>query len=325
MTIEKLKSGSYRIKEMRQGVMYSVTVGHKPTKSEARRLLEERTNIPTEHITAERAAASYIDARRSVISPTTASSYVSMVKNTPAGFLGLNLANITPVNFQRTVSDYSVGHSAKSTSNFASFWLSVLRFYGVELLAPKLPQKSSKRVYIPTEAEVFAIMEDNRGTEYEVPLFLACYGLRRSEICALTVDDLDGCVLTINKALVQDESKNWILKETKTTASVRSVVLPQEIADRIRQQGYVYNRHPEYIYRALCRSQKKLGIRHFPLHKLRHFFASYLHNLGYSDKQIQEMGGWASDRTLRQVYQHAMDLDSAKVQVAATFGRFISG
>ena len=35
MTIEKLKSGSYRIVQMHEGKRYRVTIDHKPTQKEA--------------------------------------------------------------------------------------------------------------------------------------------------------------------------------------------------------------------------------------------------------------------------------------------------
>ena len=42
MTIEKLKSGNYRISEMRNGNRIRITVDHKPNKAEARELLEHK-------------------------------------------------------------------------------------------------------------------------------------------------------------------------------------------------------------------------------------------------------------------------------------------
>ena len=63
-------------------------------------------------------------------------------------------------------------------------------------------------------------------------------GLRRSEICALTIDDVDGDTVSINKALVLDKDKNWVVKTTKTTASTRTIVIPSHIADLIRTKWY---------------------------------------------------------------------------------------
>lgn len=66
------------------------------------------------------------------------------------------------------------------------------------------------------------ILEYAEGTKYEMPIILACYGLRRSEICALTLEDINGDTVSVTKALVQNENREWIVKTTKTTASIRS-------------------------------------------------------------------------------------------------------
>lgn len=149
-------------------------------------------------------------------------------------------------------------------------------------------------------------------------------GLRRSEICALTISDLSPeNVLTIDKAKVQDANKEWVIKSTKTTDSTRTIVIPEYVAGLIREQGYVYDGFPGLIYKKLVDTQDKLGIKHFSLHKMRHFFASYMHKLGYSDKQIQEMGGWKTDGVMKTVYQHAMDMEEAKRSVSVNFEKLL--
>jgi hypothetical protein len=45
-----------------------------------------------------------------------------------------------------------------------------------------------------------------------------------------------------------------------------------------------------------------------------------MHDLGYSDKQIQEMGGWKSTRILDTIYKHAMEMDKAKISAANDMG-----
>lgn len=73
-----------------------------------------------------------------------------------------------------------------------------------------LPKKVKKDPYIPSDDNVRKILDYAKDTEYAFPLFLACYGLRRSEICALTPDDIEEDILHINKALVMDENKNGL-------------------------------------------------------------------------------------------------------------------
>ncbi len=54
------------------------------------------------------------------------------------------------------------------------------------------------------------ILEHAKDTEYEIPILLACYGLCRSEICALTLEDINGDIVSISKAMVPDENREWV-------------------------------------------------------------------------------------------------------------------
>lgn len=322
MNIEKLPSGSYRIVQMVNGKRYRITVDHRPTQAEALRLIAEELdkNVISNDMPFERACTAYIDAKSNVVSASTIRGYESVIRQISGDFKRLKLSEIDRVLFQREVNTYAIDHAPKSVRNLSGFISAVLRFYGLNVASPRLPQKEKKEPYIPTEEEVRAILAELKGSKYEVPILLATMGLRRSEICALTMDDLKGNTLTISKAKVQDRNKNWVIKTTKTTSSTREIKIPDYLADLIQEKG-LYDGHPELIYRTLTETQEKLGIQHFPLHKLRHFYASYLHDLGYSDKQIQELGGWKTDQIMKTVYAHAMHMDDARQNVANDMGK----
>lgn len=81
---------------------------------------------------------------------------------------------------------------------------------------------------------------------------------------------------------------------------------PTQIAERIREQGYVYDGHPGKISDYLYRTQKKLGIEQFSIHKLRHYFASKMSSLGIPEADIMRMGGWETDHVMKSVYRHSM-------------------
>lgn len=130
--------------------------------------------------------------------------------------------------------------------------------------------------------------------------------MRRSEICALDIEDIEGDIVRINKAMVQNENKEWIIKTTKTTTSTRDVIIPTTIADKIMEQGYIYKGHPNSITCYLAKAQDALGIPHFSLHKLRHYFASQLSALGVPEVDILKMGGWETDHIMKSVYRHSM-------------------
>lgn len=176
-------------------------------------------------------------------------------------------------------------------------------------------KKAKNEPYIPSEDDVKRIFEYTKGSKWEVALKLCAMGLRRSEVCALTIDDLDDeNVLTIDKALVLDEYNHFIVKTTKTTDSTRRIIIPQDLADLIRKQGFVFNESPNSIYKHLKRCQKALGIPTFSPHKLRHFFVSYSHSMGIPDIYIQQMGGYKGTETMKKVYTHALNQKSVKMQ-----------
>ena len=323
MTIEKLPSGNYRIKEMRDGQTYRITLDHKPTKAEARDLMQEKFGGFNDSTPFLDAANIYIQSKENVLSPATIRGYRSIVLNMDAKFLKKPIDKITLPVLQSLINEFSLNHSPKSVRNLNGFVISVLKYYGSDVKSPTLPQKEVKNDYIPTQEDMKRILNEFKGTKYEPFIILATMGLRRSEICALTPDDLQGNVLTINKALVQNDKKQWVVKKTKTVDSTRTIVIPDYVANLLRTNGF-YTDNPETLYFALRRVQKRLGIPLFSLHKLRHFFASYMHDLGYSDKQIQEFGGWKTDEVMKKVYQHAMEMDKAKLSMSNNISGLLS-
>lgn len=316
MTIEKHGKG-YRIRQMQGGQLYMVSLDHRPTNAEAVKLMAEVLARPTNcpDMTFSDALANYIDSRRNVVSPSTVRGYESIQRSLPDPFLHKRLLHISRADVQALINQVAKDHSPKTVRNYSGLISSVLGYYGIRFEPPTLPQKVKEETYIPSEEEVKKIFDRLKGTKYEVPIMLAAMGLRRSEICALELSDIDGTMCHISKAMVEGPD-GMTLKGTKTTESTRTVVLPMYLAERIHQQGFVYNGFPSTIGQALRRTQDELGLPHFSLHKLRHFFASYMHEMGMSDANIQEMGGWKTDAVMKTVYRHAMDRDSAKEKAA---------
>ena len=322
MTIEKLPSGNYRITEMRNGKRIRISLDHKPTQREAKELIEKKVNSYSNSTSFKIAAESYIKSKQNVLSPATIRGYYSLLNNMSEEFKNKPMDGITLPVLQTYINDFSATHSPKSVRNLNGFIMSIMKYFGSDVKSPRLPQKDVKNVYIPSEEEVKRLLNEFKGHKYEPFIVLGTLGLRRSEICALTPDDLKGNVLTIDKALVQNENKEWVVKSTKTESSTRQIILPDELVKILNERGF-YEGHPENLYFALVRKQKKLGIQTFPLHKLRHFFASYMHDLGYSDKQIQEFGGWKTSEVMKTVYQHAMEMDKVKENMANNIGSLL--
>lgn len=322
MKIEKLPSGSYWIRKMYKGNMYSVTFDKKPTQKEAIQAMAEKLDkVQEKHksMTFQAAAEEYIESKRNVLSPSTIRGYMGIIRQIPEAFLLTNVHDITALDVQAEINRVAKGHSPKSVRNHHGFISAVLgTFYPNLKLHTTLPQKIKNKPYIPTDEDIRRILEYAKGTEYEIPLILACYGLRRSEICALTPEDINGDILSITKAKVQGKNNEWIIKTTKTTASKREIIIPTDIANKIYEKGYIYKGYPNSITIYLTKTEEKLGIPHFPLHKLRHYFASKMSFMNIPEEDIMRMGGWETDYVMKGVYRHAMEDKNQEAQRKAS-------
>lgn len=131
--------------------------------------------------------------------------------------------------------------------------------------------------------------------------------MRRGEILALSLDDLDGDCLTIDKAKVISLDGGYEIKNLpKTISSVRKIYIPDKLADEIREKGYIYKGSPGQILKALHRAQDRLGIPRSRFHDLRHYFVSYAHSLGWADADIIAITGHKTDEIAKRVYRHSM-------------------
>lgn len=322
MKIEKRPSGSYRVRKMYKGQMYTVTFEHKPTQKEAMLAMADelqKVQKKYESLNFKAAAEEYIEAKRNVLSPTTIKGYQSSMKTISKKFQDINVHDITALDIQAEINRLSKNLNPKTVRNYHGFISAVLGVFNPNLkIYTTLPQKIKNEPYIPSDEDVKKILEYAKGTEYEIPIILACYGLRRSEICALTLEDLEGDIIKISKAKVLGENEKWVTKTTKTTSSTREIIIPMKVADKIRQKGYIYKGHPNIITRYLERAEDSLGIPRFPMHKLRHYFASKMSALNVPEADIMKLGGWETDHVMKGVYRHAMKDENREKQRMAS-------
>lgn len=169
---------------------------------------------------------------------------------------------------------------------------------------------------IPDEATIKKLFEGAKGTPLEIPILLAAIvPMRRGEIVGASIDDLDGDVLHIHRCAVVGPDRKQIIKEyPKTYESDRRVLLPHDLAERIREQGYIYNGTLHSITDHFPQLLDRLGIERFRFHDLRHAFVSIAHAAGLPDAYIQERGGWSTPYTMNAVYKHTLTKDKQREQ-----------
>lgn len=324
MKIEKINENYYRIRKTIDKKLYTITFDHKPNQKEIMQSFNNAILRPksTETGTLITYCYKYIDSKSNLLKSSTKRGYNLIINNLPDWLSKKKLKDITESDIERYVNDMAAALSPKSIKNRYSFVVSVLKKYNksftCSVTLPVIPVSDS---YIPTNDDIKAIIKAIEGTKYEIPIKLACLGLRQSEIGGLTIDDIYDGKAHIHQALTQGENNQWVLEKTnKTSKSTRTVTLPADLYQKILDQGYIYNGSMHTIYDVLKRTCQKLNIPQISIHKLRHFFASYCHDIGISDAVILDLGGWETDHVMKSVYRHAMETEKAAKKATDSIG-----
>lgn len=332
--IEKLPSGTYRTRVYLgrgpDGKPRTKSLTHKD-KKKLQVMAASYADLHREYKDPEAfqtCAEGYIHAREAILSPSTIRGYKSMLealKRDSGRFCAENVHDLRPSDVQHIVDSMARnGTSPKTISNRIGFINSVLEHAGAHRMAVQLPQRVKPTYSIPDAEMARRILSDVSGKALEIPVMLGMLGLRRSEICGLSLSDLAGNVLHVHSAVVYASGGEQVKKGTKTTASDRYITLPDEVADKIRSQGFITKANPNSITKAWERLIKKGGYPPIRFHDLRHFFVSYCHNLGLSDAQIMRMGGWATNHVMRSVYLQSMEDQRADKTVSTFMSTLVS-
>lgn len=316
---KKLPSGSWRC----QVYDYTDDKGKRhyksftgKTKREAEHYAAEYADTKKEkpkilRITVGKAIDNYIEIKSNVLSPSTVRGYKVIRRNHCKDIESILLEDLTQEMVQIWVNSLAVEKDAKTVKNAHGLLSATLSVYLPDLtLRTSLPKKQKEIPYIPTENDIRLIVEylKENDTEMLKAVYLSAFGtLRRSEICALTGEDIEGNVIHVHSALVVDDSANWIEKTTKTASSDRYIPMPEFVINLLPKSGLVVSINPTIITKRFASILKKLEIPHFRFHDLRHYSASIMHAIGIPDQYIMQRGGWSSDNVLKAVYRNTMD------------------
>lgn len=303
MKPRRLPSGAWNVRIMIDGQSYSFTHSDKKTAVRMASDFADEHRRRIENPTLLEAMQDYVEENTERLSPSTIRSYSGMIRMIEKRSAKIANKRLSALTTQDIVQIVRPLRTLKTKRNYVNF-IHAVTGKGV---SQKLYGKASKRVLVPTELEVKGLLNIFRDSDMEIPIMLAAYGgLRRGEVCALTMQDLDGDFVRISKAVVRDQFGQWITKEPKTPSSIRTVLLPHFVVERIRERGYITKLLPSQVSDKFWKKQLRLGIRPYCFHSLRHFHASYLHALNIPDAYIMARGGWSSPSVMQSVYRHAL-------------------
>lgn len=202
------------------------------------------------------------------------------------------------------------------------------------VIKPKIEKKKKERQFLSKEElkrlyQHLDSLDSRYINEVQKILFrvLAQSGMRISECCALTWDDIDfaNCSISVTKTFSFTE-EGWILGTPKNMASNRMITLDRETVRRLlvfkeKQDEYFeivekqdddfifLSRngnvlHTASIYDMLKRIVKKINLPDINLHSLRHTHATLLFESGATPKEVQSRLGHSSVKTTMDTYTH---------------------
>lgn len=261
------------------------------------------------------ALKSFNESRKNTLSPRTVKEYETYRKNAFKEFENLPLDKINQKLVQSWVNKIAKTNSPKTVKNKYAFLVSFLKEYNINVNCT-LPKKHPTVYHVVTKEEVSEMLKETKNTPLGLAIRLAIFvPARRSEICAINPEtDIKGTLLTINKAKVKDNDNSWVIKDTKTFKSTRTVEMPPDLIEMLKTIPLYLN--PDTLYKRFKALVKKLGYDDMRFHDLRHYGATVLHDMNVPDKEIMHRGGWSNLSTLMNIYVH-YNPDTAKVAANA--------
>ena len=135
-------------------------------------------------------------------------------------------------------------------------------------------------------------------------------GLRRGEALGLKYEDINFSDRTISiTRSVYWEGNKPIIKDTKTAAGTRTIILLDALAEKLDQHGhgFVFGGDAPLTNQAFKsrwgKYVRESGVTATP-HQLRHLFATILYECNIDEKVAQELMGHSSISTTRNIYTH---------------------
>jgi len=185
----------------------------------------------------------------------------------------------------------------------------------------KLPKVHRTRVQPPTTEEVRRLEAAMAPRWRALVTLSAGTGMRHGECLGLTVDRVDFLrrQLVVDRQLVTVPGGEPFLAPPKTSASVRTIPLPQVVVEALAEHlrlhpsgGYVFvddqggpMRRTAFSARVWRPAIRAAGLStSFTFHHLRHYYASLLIRHGESIKTVQARLGHASAAETLDTYSH---------------------
>jgi site-specific recombinase XerD len=181
-------------------------------------------------------------------------------------------------------------------------------------------EKRARNYLTPEEYHRLLAVAGAHPRDYCILMLFLQTGIRVSELCALTLDDIDLITKTLEVRQGKGMQARTIELEKKGTQALKNwlAVRPRTLSDRLflnRDEEPLGERGVQKLLAKYC---QMAGItKRISPHSLRHTFASYKAEAGVSPFQLQQWLGHSSLDTT-QIYVHLAHRNAKKVMEATS-------
>ena len=324
-TVTRLPSGSYHTRCMVDGKRIPITADTEKeviAKYMAMKhgVIETEQRKRTKATTLEEALTDYINERRGFRSPATIYGYESYKRSAFQSMMGANIHTATDQQWQDAIrKEMRAGKSPKYIKNAWMLMAAAIEAKTGRRPDVFLPEKEPKEKQFLDPDQIKIFVEAVEGEPVEIAALLELSSLRRSEMLALTWDniDLDRDIIYVHGARVQGGEKGALVHkaQNKNDTSRRTVpIIPPLKEALLRQQereGYVVRLTGGWINTRINEICAAHDLPQVGNHGLRHSFASLAYHLGIPEKIAMEIGGWKDHGTMNKIYTHLSQKDIA--------------
>lgn len=234
------------------------------------------------------------------------------------------VSDITPADVSEWQSRILHKHFSASHTRQINAYLRMLFKYAVDYLglakSPVIsqickPEKGNIDFWLPEEYQRFSDHIRNNIELYTAFEILYYTGMRKGELLALTLNDIDfqAKTIAISKTLAYVHGE-YVIQPPKTEQSNRMIEVPEFLLAEIREYyTHLYKPDPEqrlfprsrvWLGQAITRLCPEIGIKTIRVHDLRHSHASTLINLGANPLMIAERLGHKDVKVTMNIYAH---------------------
>lgn len=260
-------------------------------------------------------------------------------------FEGKTLTEITAYNLQCFLTKTAETHKPSTMKKIKSIIGQILKYAYVQGYINKNPidfvsvshgDEDHKRPLSMDEIKAL-LKASHTHRLWIAPVILLCTGMRKSELLALTWNDVDfsNGTISITKAYVKTpKGNNNILHGTKTKKSQRTIPIDDRLLYLLQEYHELHGQNRRYIIgqlkhdkmvaprvfdRLIQQWSHKAGIGHISSHYFRHTFATMAYESRQQTLTIARHLGHASTRMVEEIYIHHTNNDELR-QCATVIG-----